>query len=282
VDAKTLSAAMGNRLSLSRYEQLCPAFNAALLAAGCTTVDRVAMWCAQVGHESSGLYYMEEIADGSAYEWRSDLGNTQPGDGRKFKGHGPIQITGRFNHTKVSEWAFGRGLVPTPDYFVQRPTELGSDQYGFLGVVWYWTVARNMNSYADRSDIEGATRAVNGGTNGLADRIQRWNNCRRLGNALLPTEGDEISMAAKDDIIGFIQAYVGPIISDVKDIREQITGSRDLVKVDGKVDWKASFRGWEQLGKNDDGSNKTLVDSLADARKRIISLEDRLTKLEGK
>lgn len=190
--AETLSAAMGGSLSMNRYRELLPAFTAALRQAECTTVNRVAMWCAQVGHESSGLRYMEEIADGSAYEGRSDLGNTQPGDGRRFKGHGPIQITGRHNHTEVSKWAHSKGLVPSPTYFVDHPEALGSDEYGFLGVVWYWTIARpKLNSLADAGDVVAATRAVNGGTNGLDDRIRRWNNCRALGEALLPGTGED-------------------------------------------------------------------------------------------
>lgn len=80
MDLQTLSTAMGN-LSTADYERFVSPFNEALFAAECTTVNRVAMWCAQVGHESGGLRYMEEIADGSAYEGRLDLGgNTQPGD----------------------------------------------------------------------------------------------------------------------------------------------------------------------------------------------------------
>lgn len=201
MDTGTLARAMGQSLPLERYHQLTPAFNAALRAAGCTTVNRVAMLCAQVGHESQGLRYMHEIADGSDYEWRQDLGNVQPGDGKRFRGHGPLQITGRFNHQKVSEWAFGRGLAPSPTYFVDNPDELAGDQYGFLGVVWYWTVARNMNSYADVGDINGATRAVNGGLNGLDDRINRWNRCLALGDALLPDQGEE-SVSLADDELG--------------------------------------------------------------------------------
>ncbi|MFI2561585.1 glycoside hydrolase family 19 protein [Nocardia farcinica] len=188
---------MGHAVPEGRYAELAPAFNAALLAADCTTVDRVAMFCAQLGHESGGLRWMEEIADGSAYEWRQDLGNVFPGDGRRYKGRGPIQVTGRHNYARLSEWAHARGLCPTPTFFVDHPHELASDRYGFVGVVWYWTAARDMNAYADARDIHGATRAVNGGLNGIADRIRRWNLCRALGDALLPTEGD--AMSAADD-----------------------------------------------------------------------------------
>ncbi|WP_280481608.1 glycoside hydrolase family 19 protein [Nocardia cyriacigeorgica] len=199
MDAATLAAAMGHALPLARYVALAPAVNTALRQAGCTTVDRAAMFCAQVGHESGGLRWMEELADGRAYEGRRDLGNTEPGDGPRFKGHGPIQITGRYNHQKVSEWAHARGLVPTPTYFVDHPAELAGDRYGFLGAVWYWTTARDMNRYADAGDIYGATRAVNGGLNGLADRINRWNTCRALGRALLPTSEGDTTMSFADE-----------------------------------------------------------------------------------
>lgn len=194
MDAGTFAMAMGQSLPLARYQALLPAWNLALIQAQCTTVNRVAMWCAQVGHESVGLKYMNEIASGAAYEGRKDLGNTHPGDGVRFKGHGPIQITGRANHTAVSLWAFHNGYVPTATYFIDHPAELGQDQYGFLGVVWYWTVARvALNSYADAGNIVAATMAVNGGTNGLADRRLRWQRALKLGDRLLPTDpsGDD-------------------------------------------------------------------------------------------
>lgn len=197
MDVQTFAAVMGNTIPMARYEALLPAWNQALIQAQCTTVNRVAMWCAQVGHESVGLKYMSEIASGAAYEGRKDLGNTQRGDGVRFKGHGPIQITGRANHAAVSKWAFANGYVPTATYFVDHPAELGADRYGFLGVVWYWTVARRMNGYADSGDIVGATKAVNGGTNGLADRTARWRRALGFSTRLLPTQGDD--MDARQD-----------------------------------------------------------------------------------
>lgn len=188
MDAQTLATVMGNRVSMARYEELCPAFNAAMIQAGCTTERRATMWCAQLGHESGGLQWMEEIASGSAYEWRQDLGNTQFGDGVRFKGRGPIQITGRYNYGKVSEWAHGKGYVPTLTYFVDNPAELSNPTYGFLGAVWYWTVARNINALADDNDLRGATRAINGGLNGLADRDIYWRRAGNAGSAILPTQ----------------------------------------------------------------------------------------------
>ncbi|MGC5249488.1 hypothetical protein ACPXB3_21490 [Gordonia sp. DT219] len=83
--------------------------------------------------------------------------------------------------------------------------------------------------------------------------------------------GEDIDMAAKDDIIGFIRDYVGPIGSDVKDIRQQLTGGRDA----------GEYPGWRQLGQNDKGQNLTVVDSLADARNRIIALEKVVAELKA-
>lgn len=182
MDAQILAQAMGN----TKAAQFAGPFTQAMRAAGCTTVRRAAMWCAQLGHESVSLVYMEEIADGEAYENRADLGNTHPGDGPRFKGRGPIQITGRHNYEQVSQWAHEHGYVPSPTWFVDHPQDLGTPRYGFLGAVWYWTVARpGINAMCDAGDLEGVTRAINGGLNGLADRRARYNRCLELGERLL-------------------------------------------------------------------------------------------------
>lgn len=188
MDTQTLTKVMDHRVSTARYEELCPLFNAAMIQADCTTFERATMWIAQLGHESGGLLYMEEIASGSAYEWRNDLGNNQPGDGQRFKGRGPIQVTGRGNYTRLSQWAHGKGYIPTPTHFVDNPDELATDRYAFLGAVWYWTVERDMNSFADRDDLLGATQAVNGGYNNLDDRRAFWHRAGNAGNAILPTQ----------------------------------------------------------------------------------------------
>ena len=190
MDAATLGRAMGNVAGVN-YAALAPAFNEAMLRADITTINRAAMWCAQLGHESVGLKYMREIWGPSAaqrgYEGRRDLGNTQPGDGYRYLGRGPIQITGRSNYANLSRWAHGKGYVPTPTFFVDNPVALEQPEHGFLGAVWYWTVARpQLNQLADNKWIHDATRAINGGTNGIEDRIARWNRCLGMGAALLP------------------------------------------------------------------------------------------------
>lgn len=173
--AGELCEAMGGALSLARYQQLVGPVTEALKLSDATSPDRMAMWLAQIAHESGGLRYMEELADGSQYEGRLDLGNTEPGDGKRFKGRGPIQVTGRYNYTAFSSWAHRQGLSPTPTWFVDRPQELASDRYGFYGAVWYWTVAKpHINALCDAGDIIGVTKAINGGLHGFDDRRKFW------------------------------------------------------------------------------------------------------------
>lgn len=201
MDAEALAEAMGRSLPLDRYRELLPGFTNAMIAADCTNVERAAMWCAQIGHESVGLQYMEEIASGAAYNGRADLGNTQPGDGPRYKGSGPIQLTGRHNFRKFSEWTHSKGWADSPRFFEDNPHLVREDpHWGFLAATWYWTVARpNINAMADARDIVGVTRAINGGTNGLPDRQLRYQRCLNLGTRLLPSIGGFLDMLSHEE-----------------------------------------------------------------------------------
>lgn len=142
----------------------------------------------QLGHESGGLFYTEELATGEAYEGRIGLGNTQPGDGVKFKGRGLIQITGRSNYKSLGN-AFGIDLINNPTLLggknvkVCTPDQL---KYSALSAGWFWDT-RKLNAIADLIDIkkpidQGAnlenfkaiTKKINGGYNGLNDRLNRY------------------------------------------------------------------------------------------------------------
>lgn len=180
----TLAEAMGNRAGVD-YARYLPYVQDCLVQCNCTTLQRSSMWFAQVGTESGGLQWMREIASGAEYEGNEQLGNTQPGDGVRFAGRGPIQVTGRDNYTDLSQWAFELGMVPTPTYFVDHPEKLEEDRYGFIGVTWYWTTQRPMNDAADAGNVELATRYVNGGNHGLPDRKFRYANCMNMGDRLL-------------------------------------------------------------------------------------------------
>lgn len=104
---------------------------------------------------------MEEIASGAAYEGRKDLGNTQPGDGMRYKGRGPIQLTGRANYLNCGN-ALGLDLVSNPE--IVSTVDVGCRVAG-----WFW-VTKGLNLLADERDFDRITRRINGGTNGARER----------------------------------------------------------------------------------------------------------------
>ena len=130
--------------------------------AGITTVLRSAMYLGQLAHESNEFRHFEELSNGQAYEGRANLGNTQPGDGPRYKGRGPIQITGRWNYQAASD-ALGIDLISTPEIAAQPAV-------GFKIAAWYWS-SRNLNDKADTFDFMAVTRAINGGLNGIDQRL---------------------------------------------------------------------------------------------------------------
>ena len=139
------------------------------------TPARLAMWLAQLAHESAELRLTTEIADGSAYEGRLDLGNTQRGDGRRFRGRGLIQITGRANYAACS-----LALSGSADLLLEHPQLLADDPLlACRSAGWYWR-SRRLNRYADVGDITGCTKVINGGRNGQADRIKYFDRARAV------------------------------------------------------------------------------------------------------
>jgi putative chitinase len=141
-----------------------PHFIVACHEAAIVTPQRLAAFAAQLGHESGDLRWWEEIATGDAYEGRRDLGNTQPGDGRRYKGRGPIQLTGRANY-RAAGAALGIDLE-------RHPERANDPDVGFRVAAWYWST-RGLNELADVGDFTGITRRINGGLNGQADRVAR-------------------------------------------------------------------------------------------------------------
>ncbi|AKJ00559.1 putative chitinase [Archangium gephyra] len=165
VSLQQLRAIMPN-LSQAKAEAYLPHLNRAMAEAGINTPQRKAAFLAQLAHESGEFRYMEEIASGAAYEGRADLGNTQPGDGVRFKGRGPIQLTGRSNYR-----AAGRALGIDLE---NNPTRAADPDVGFRTAAWFWN-SRNLNTYADAGNFREVTRRINGGYNGLASREAYYN-----------------------------------------------------------------------------------------------------------
>lgn len=122
---------------------------------------RAAHFLAQIAHESAELRYTEEIASGAAYEGRKDLGNTQKGDGKRFKGRGFIQITGRANYTKYAKFC-GYDVVAKPELLARQPGCIRS-------ACWFWQT-HDLNAAADADAFITITKRINGGTNGLDSR----------------------------------------------------------------------------------------------------------------
>ncbi|PXV69246.1 putative chitinase [Dysgonomonas alginatilytica] len=146
------------------------------------TQQRIAAFLAQIGHESGQLFYNEEIASGAAYEGRLDLGNTEKGDGIRFKGRGLIQITGRSNYQKLTNEM--RGLPLGVD-FVAEPDLLKEPEYAVKSACWWWH-NRKLNELADddcEASFKRITRIINGGYNGYTDRYKIWQRAKQILSA---------------------------------------------------------------------------------------------------
>jgi putative chitinase len=144
----------------SKADKYLPMLNDTMTRYEINTPLRQAHFLAQVLHESGALLYTRELATGSAYEGRKDLGNIQVGDGAKFKGRGFIQLTGRANYIAYGKY-IGKDLTIDPELVA---TVYPADVAG-----WFWKT-RNLSALADKDDFVGITKRVNGGTNGIDDR----------------------------------------------------------------------------------------------------------------
>lgn len=142
---------------------LAAAMPQVLKTADLTTPLRQAHFLAQLAHESAGFKTTTEYASGAAYNGRADLGNTQPGDGVRYKGRGLIQLTGRANYRAMGR-VLGQDFENNPELAAQFP-------WAALTAAVYWK-NRNINAAADKDDLQRVTRLINGGLNGLADRAQ--------------------------------------------------------------------------------------------------------------
>lgn len=161
--------ALGVRID--RANEWAPYLDAAMREFGIDKPVRQAMFTAQILHESGLLRWTVEIwgptPAQSRYEGRKDLGNTKPGDGIKFLGRGPLQITGRGNYTLMAV------ALRVPD-LLDHPEKLGQPELGSRAAAHFWK-SRKLNELADTRDVERVTRVINGGINGLADRIAFFN-----------------------------------------------------------------------------------------------------------
>lgn len=166
-----LALATGARID--RATEFLPIIERAALDFDINTQARMAAFLAQVGHESGGLHWLTELWGPTAaqirYEGRADLGNTQPGDGFKFRGRGLIQITGRANYQRCSD-ALATDFIGDPD-------QLAQPEYAVRSAMWFWQ-SHGLNELADRGEFEKITRVINGGLNGEDERLVLWDAAR--------------------------------------------------------------------------------------------------------
>ena len=139
------------------------------------TQERMAAFLAQVGHESGGLHWLVELWGPTTaqhrYEGRQDLGNTQPGDGYRYRGRGLIQLTGRANYQAASE------ALATD--FMDCPGQLGMPEHAVRSAMWFWQ-SHGLNELADTGQFERITKIINGGLNGYPERLGLWERAKEV------------------------------------------------------------------------------------------------------
>ena len=155
----------------SRLKKFLDPLNETLQRFEINTPVRIQMFLAQIGHESGELRYVLELASGQSYEGRKDLGNTQIGDGVKYKGRGLLQITGRNNYV-LCGMCLDLPLLENPELLEQHP-------YSSLSSGWFWST-NNLNSFCDANDFERLTKKINGGLNGYANRLLLYQRAKKV------------------------------------------------------------------------------------------------------
>lgn len=143
---------------------LAPALTQRFPAFAVTSELRVAHFLAQAAHETAGFKTLVEYGDTAyfkRYDGRRDLGNTQAGDGPRYRGRGIFQLTGRFNYR-----AFGQKIGISLE---AEPARAAEPDVSVQTALHYWN-DRRLNPVADKDDVVTITKKINGGRNGLADR----------------------------------------------------------------------------------------------------------------
>lgn len=179
MNAQDLARATGARID--RAEENLPWLLLAMDTFGIATPQRQAAFLAQIGHESGGLHWINEIWGPTPaqrrYEVRQDLGNNQPGDGYKYRGRGWIQLTGRDNYRRATMRLRER-FEDCPD-FEENPELVATARWAAMTAGDFWFNA-GLNVLADKGQFETITRIINGGLNGYPDRLAKWDKAKEV------------------------------------------------------------------------------------------------------
>jgi putative chitinase len=237
----TIAALRAVGASQARADEILEPLRASCALYDITTPAREAAFLAQLGHESGGFRHTSEVWGPTAaqlrYEGRRDLGNTEPGDGSRFRGHGFIQTTGRANHARVRDRLRKRLSIDVPD-FEAEPERLCELQWACLSAADYWDM-RGLNALADAGEFDRISRAINLGNpdsarvpNGQADRAARWARVKQALGTAAPQElplvhleqadalpAPFVSTTEEDPTMGpFIAAALPALISAVPEL----------------------------------------------------------------
>lgn len=173
MDAKTISICTGSTIGYA--ERFASTLSQAMDTYDINTPVRQAMFLSNVGHESGYLRYTTELWGPTPaqqrYEGRKDLGNVRPGDGSLFRGRGLLQTTGRANYASVRN-RLRLTTANVPD-FEREPARLSEAYWASFSAADFWDM-KNLNSLADQMNFIGVVRKINGGTNGLDDRLRLY------------------------------------------------------------------------------------------------------------
>ena len=216
VTARLLQDAL--RCSAELAERFAAPLHDACRFYGIDTPARLAAFFAQIGHESGALRHTAEVWGPTEaqqrYEGRADLGNNQRDDGYRFRGRGLIQTTGRANYRELTRRLRARG-VECPD-FERDPDELQAPWWAALSAADYWD-SRSCNRLADDGDFAAITRRINGGLNGQADRLARW-DVAKAALAALPPQAPPKSKEAAMPIPAIVGALLPVLTSAVPEL----------------------------------------------------------------
>ena len=133
-------------------------------------LDAMQMLMANMMHETCNFIYMQEIASGTAYEYRTDLGNTSPGDGPKYKGAGVLQLTGKYNYSRLSKGISDPKVMDGVDYV--------SNTYPFTSAR-IWIEENDLLNICLNRGFDACCQKINGGWNGYDDRLAKYRICQR-------------------------------------------------------------------------------------------------------
>jgi predicted chitinase len=161
-------------LTREKAATLVAPINKAMMEGEINTPLRQAAFIAQIAHETGEFRWFCELGNDAyfkRYDSRKDLGNTEAGDGLRYRGRGFIQISGRATYASAAQ--------DLKIDLVNNPQEAESPEIGARIAAWFWK-SHDLNSYADKDDFNNITRRINGSLAGFEDRRAYYERAKKV------------------------------------------------------------------------------------------------------